>query len=106
MGVYSRELLHEIARSHPEARLHWYYRPNKFLKHGKLLPNVNARLLLETFGSRSGLFHGLNQRLPKRRFRKQIATFHDLFVLTADYSTPNSAAASPNKPATPPPKPT
>jgi glycosyltransferase involved in cell wall biosynthesis len=30
----------------------------------------------------------LNQRLPAMRFRKTVATFHDLFVLTGDYSTP------------------
>jgi glycosyltransferase involved in cell wall biosynthesis len=34
------------------------------------------------------LFHGLNQRLPELRLRKSIATFHDLFVMTGDYSTP------------------
>ena len=40
-------------------------------------------------GSRSAdLFHGLNQRLPQRRFGRQIATFHDLFVLSGEYSTP------------------
>jgi glycosyltransferase involved in cell wall biosynthesis len=47
------------------------------------------RFLADSWGNRSaGIFHGLNQRLPKRRFRKQVATFHDLFVLTGDYSTP------------------
>jgi glycosyltransferase involved in cell wall biosynthesis len=34
------------------------------------------------------LFHGLNQRLPETRLRRTIATFHDLFVMTGDYSTP------------------
>ena len=38
------------------------------------------------------LFHGLNQRLPRLRFTHQIATFHDLFVMTADYSTPEFRA--------------
>ena len=38
------------------------------------------------------LFHGLNQRLPQRRYRRQIATFHDLFVLTGEYSTPEFRA--------------
>ena len=33
------------------------------------------------------LFHGLNQRLD-RRYRRAVATFHDLFVLTGEYSTP------------------
>ena len=34
------------------------------------------------------VFHGLNQRLPTRRLRRTVTTFHDLFVLTGDYSTP------------------
>ncbi|NDJ12690.1 MAG: glycosyltransferase family 1 protein, partial [Acidobacteriia bacterium] len=51
------------------------------------------RLLTDTLGSRgAALFHGLNQRLPRRRFRKQIATFHDLFVFSGEYSTPEFRA--------------
>jgi len=34
------------------------------------------------------LFHGLNQRLPARRYRRTVATFHDLFVMSGEYSTP------------------
>lgn len=50
--------------------------------------NVTRRFLADGWGSRSAdLFHGLNQRLPHRRFRGQIATFHDLFVMSGDYST-------------------
>lgn len=45
-------------------------------------------VLLDRLGSRRGIFHGLNQRLPPRRFPIQVATFHDLFVLTGEYSTP------------------
>jgi glycosyltransferase involved in cell wall biosynthesis len=88
VGVYSRELLHELAAQHPDRRFGWYYRPNKFFRSESVPANVTPRLLFDRFGSRSGLFHGLNQRLPKRRFQKQVATFHDLFVLTAEYSTP------------------
>ena len=29
----------------------------------------------------------MNQRLPRKPFRRQVSTFHDLFVLTGDYST-------------------
>ncbi|MCU1262436.1 MAG: glycosyl transferase, group 1, partial [Bryobacterales bacterium] len=88
VGIYSHELLHMLSAQHPDQPFRWYFRPHKFFKHGPLPPNARAHLLFESFGSRSGLFHGLNQRLPKRRFRKQVATFHDLFVLTAEYSTP------------------
>jgi glycosyltransferase involved in cell wall biosynthesis len=90
VGVYSREILNGLVALDPEASWEWFYRSNRFVK--ALLrphpPSVTARLLADTWGSRSAdLFHGLNQRLPKRRFKKQIATFHDLFVLTGDYST-------------------
>jgi len=34
------------------------------------------------------IFHGLNQRLPTKRLRRTVTTFHDLFVMTGDYSTP------------------
>ena len=37
----------------------------------------------------AALFHGLNQRLPKRPYPVRIVTIHDLFPLTStDYSTP------------------
>ncbi len=44
--------------------------------------------MFETYAPRSAvLFHGLNQRLPQVRFRRAVSTFHDLFVLTGDYSS-------------------
>jgi glycosyltransferase involved in cell wall biosynthesis len=33
------------------------------------------------------LFHGLNQRMPHMSVRRRVCTFHDLFVMTGDYST-------------------
>ena len=33
------------------------------------------------------VFHGLNQRVDRVRARRIVSTFHDLFVLTGDYST-------------------
>ncbi len=91
VGVYSRELLSALAELHPEQSWTCYYRPHRYLRSLRLdMPRKARRLpLIENFGSRSDtLFHGLNQRLPARRFSKQIATFHDLFVLTGEYSTP------------------
>jgi glycosyltransferase involved in cell wall biosynthesis len=41
---------------------------------------------------RGALFHGLNQRLPRFHSGPAIATFHDLFVLTGEYSTPEFRA--------------
>ena len=38
---------------------------------------------------RARLFHGLNQRLPQKRYPVNVVTIHDLFPLTSpDYSTP------------------
>lgn len=90
VGVYSREILHGLAASHPEESWEWFYRSNRYWRARGLPnpPNVKRRFLSEAFGSRSAsIFHGLNQRLPKRHFRRQIATFHDLFVLSGEYST-------------------
>lgn len=72
-------------------RWDWFYRSQRYWRarshpapHG-----VTRRLLMDSWGNRSaGLFHGLNQRLPGKRFRRQIATFHDLFVFSGEYSTP------------------
>ena len=90
VGVYSRELLNGLAASGFADRWDWFYRSQRFLRalRQPVPHNVTRKLLSDSWGSRSAsLFHGLNQRLPAKRFRKQIATFHDLFVLTGDYST-------------------
>jgi glycosyltransferase involved in cell wall biosynthesis len=85
VGVYSRELLAGLAAAHPEARFRFCYRPHRFLRAGNLPPNARRALLL---GPQSAdLFHGLNQRLPRIRRGGAIVTFHDLFVMTGDYST-------------------
>lgn len=95
VGVYSREILQGLAAAHPAQTWDWFYRSNRYWR-ARRLPkpaNVTRRFLSESWGSRSAtLFHGLNQRLPKRRFRRQIATFHDLFVLSGEYSTPDFRA--------------
>ena len=91
VGVYSREILFGLARAHPEARFLFCYRPHRWLRSlgESLPPNCRRRLLHEPLAPRSAdLFHGLNQRLPRTRLRRAVATFHDLFVLTGDYSSP------------------
>lgn len=91
IGVYCRELLHGLARQHPEVQFEWHYRPHRFLRaFARPRPdNVRARPLFESLRlSRARLFHGLNQRLPAARYPLRAATFHDLFVFTAEYSTP------------------
>ena len=95
VGVYSREILNGLAATNPGAQFDWFYRSQRYAKALRLaVPgNVTRRFLADGWGNRSAaLFHGLNQRLPRRRFRRQIATFHDLFVLTGDYSTPDFRA--------------
>lgn len=90
VGVYSRELLCGLAEAHPEQRFRWLYRPHRLKQaiRAQKPGNVRRGVLLDRLGSRRGIFHGLNQRLPPRRFPIQVATFHDLFVRTGEYSTP------------------
>ena len=92
VGVYSRELLLHMAAEHPECRFTCCYRPHRFFRSFRsgLPANCRRFLLQEPLVPRFvEIFHGLNQRLPRiRAGRRRVATFHDLFVLTADYSTP------------------
>jgi glycosyltransferase involved in cell wall biosynthesis len=90
IGVYSREALWGLAAAHPEARFHFCYRPRQFLRSFRqpLPSNARRRLLLEDVPVRASLLHALNQRLPRARPPRTVSTFHDLFVLTGDYSTP------------------
>jgi glycosyltransferase involved in cell wall biosynthesis len=91
VGVYSRELLYGLARAYPSDRFTFCYRPHRFLRAWRepKPPNVRTRLLGDRWltPARADLFHGLNQRLPQGRLRRAVTTFHDLFVLTGDYST-------------------
>jgi glycosyltransferase involved in cell wall biosynthesis len=90
VGVYSREILLGLAALRPETRFAFCYRPRRYLRSWTqpLKPNVRRRLLAEPLGPRfADLFHGLNQRLPRFRMRRAVATFHDLFVMTGEYST-------------------
>jgi glycosyltransferase involved in cell wall biosynthesis len=91
VGLYSREILFGLAAAHPEIRFHFCYRPHRYLRARRVPvpPNVRRRLILEPFSPRGAdLFHGLNQRLPRIRMRRSVATFHDLFVMSGEYSTP------------------
>jgi len=89
VGVYSRRLLHGLATRHPECRFRWCYRSHRWLAsfQQEIPGNCTRSWLLESGVRRAELFHGLNQRLPRRTAVPAIATFHDLFVMTAEYST-------------------
>lgn len=95
VGLYSREMLFGLAAAHPDVRFDFCYRPHRFLRSWRAAVPRNARrrLLAEPLGPRGAeLFHGLNQRLPRLPLRCAITTFHDLFVLTGEYSTPEFRA--------------
>jgi glycosyltransferase involved in cell wall biosynthesis len=90
VGLYSREMLRGLTQAHPEASFQFCYRGHRYLaaRQEQLPANARRRLLAEPFGPRSAtLFHGLNQRLPRLRMRRAVATFHDLFVISGEYST-------------------
>ncbi len=91
VGVYSREILFGLARSHPQETFRFCYRPHRFFRSfSDTLPKNASRRLLRgaPFGD---LFHALNQRVDARG-RRTVSTFHDLFVMTGDYSSPEFRA--------------
>jgi len=92
VGVYSREILSGLPAQHRQAHYRFYYRPHRFLRSFReTLPANCSRALLwgPPVGGRCDLFHGLNQRVDSKRAPRTVSTFHDLFVLTAEYSTPD-----------------
>ena len=91
VGVYSREILFGLARAHPRERFLFCYRPHRFWRSFRdRLPNNATRRLLS--GVPPGeVFHALNQRV-ERAGRRTVATFHDLFAITGDYSSPEFRA--------------
>ena len=91
VGVYSREILFGLARAHREEKFLCFYRPHRFLRSFRepLPPNARRRMLRGA--PRADLFHALNQRIDFRA-RLTVSTFHDLFVMTGEYSTPEFRA--------------
>jgi glycosyltransferase involved in cell wall biosynthesis len=86
--------MHGLAAAHPADRLLFMYRPHRFLRslREKLPSNCGRRILLDARVPGAVLFHGLNQRLPRAKLPFCVTTFHDLFVLTGDYSAPDFRA--------------
>ena len=89
--MYSRRMMLGLAEAHPEEEFLYCYRPHRFLRsYRETIPRNAFRRLLA--GTPPGdLFHGLNQRIDARA-RRTVCTFHDLFVLTGDYSSPEFRA--------------
>jgi len=95
VGVYCREILNGIAALRPNDTFLHCYRPHRLWRGLRAARPANARVapLFESWAPfRCDLFHGMNQRLPRKRFRRTVCTFHDLFVLSAEYSTPEFRA--------------
>ncbi len=91
VGVYSREILFGLARSHPQDQFLFCYRPHRFLRSFRdPLPRNAARRLLRG-APNADVFHALNQRVDAPA-RRTVTTFHDLFVITGEYSTPEFRA--------------
>jgi glycosyltransferase involved in cell wall biosynthesis len=94
IGVYSNQLIHGLATAHPDDRFSLCYRPKQFLQ--AAVPhfgNVRRRLLLPPLPLATfNIFHALNQRLDNRPARRVVSTFHDLFVMTSEYSSPEFRA--------------
>lgn len=91
VGVYSREMLFGLARAHPEESFRFCYRPHRFLRSlGDTLPkNASRRILREP--PSADIFHALNQRVDAKA-KRTVCTFHDLFVMTGKYSSPEFCA--------------
>ncbi len=97
VAVYSREILNGVAElcalgqlRPAEGQLNAYVRPHRLRTawRAALPGNVSRRLLVDALAPGVAMFHGLNQRLPPRKKNRFTVTFHDLFVMTGEYSTP------------------
>jgi len=93
IGLYSRHILDGLSEAYPgDLFLHCvrlrHFRQNFFGESGRRsAANVRVRLLQPPIPIGADLFHALNQRLDHRPTARVVTTFHDLFVLTAEYST-------------------
>jgi O-antigen biosynthesis alpha-1,2-mannosyltransferase len=87
VGAYSREILFGVAKAHPDHQFHFCYRPHRFFRSFQdTLPRNASRRLLRGKPS-TDIFHALNQRVDHKA-KRTVSTFHDLFVMTGDYSSP------------------
>jgi glycosyltransferase involved in cell wall biosynthesis len=90
IGVYSSKLLNGLPSAHPQDDFLFCYRPKQYRQaRPPKLGNVRLRILQRPLPIPGlDLFHGLNQRADRRHARRVVSTFHDLFVMTSQYSTP------------------
>src|SRR5713226_6323532 len=95
VAVYCSRIIGAMARGAHNEKFLLCYRANRFFRglvSSLPAPNCSRRLLERPLyfliQDRAAIFHGLNQRLPQCQWRRSVTTFHDLFVLTGAYSTP------------------
>ncbi len=88
-------MLRGLSLRHPEQQFLFCYRAHRLWPSlPEVLPGNARRAILRTGGIapwRCGIFHALNQRVDFR-FAPTVATFHDLFVISGEYSTPEFRA--------------
>ncbi len=91
IAIYSRQMLRGLAATYPADEFVHCYRPKQFLRSTRSdQPNVSRQVLFSGSGLFSAdIFHALNQRVDRRKARKVVSTFHDLFVMTGEYSSPD-----------------
>jgi glycosyltransferase involved in cell wall biosynthesis len=89
VGVYSREILRRLPEAHRGPSYVFCYRPHRFIRsfRSPLPKGVRRALLWKGWPHNIGVFHALNQRVDPERRGRVVSTFHDLFVITSDYST-------------------
>lgn len=94
IAIYSRELLDGLALTHPDDRFLHLYRLKQYRRTTRpAFSNVQSRLMIPPLPAtipwlRPDIFHALNQRVDQRLARHVTSTFHDLFVMTGEYSSP------------------
>ena len=85
--MYSRKILFGLAAAYPAERFDFCYRPHRYLRSwSETLPSNATRRLLGERPPRADVFHALNQRVDGRG-KRTVATFHDLFMITNEYSS-------------------
>lgn len=85
--MYSRRILFGLAAKHPETDFYFHYRSHRILRSLRESLPANAHRRLLRGAPSADIFHALNQRVDTRA-RRTVTTFHDLFVMTGEYSTP------------------
>ncbi len=95
IAYYSRELLDGLAAAHSQDEFLHCYRFKQLLagRRDDRRKNVHRRVLVPPIPTfRAELFHALNQRVDRRPSKRIVCTFHDLFVMTGEYSSPEFRA--------------